>query len=121
MARWNVRSGWIVRAVSLFFLATSAPCVRAQTPGPAQPPRTFDLAAIDAYVAAHVRDEGYAGLALTIMRDGKIVLAKGYGKRSLEPASPRRARNHVRRRLGDQAVHVRLHPLARRGGQAVDR
>ena len=47
-------------------------------------PRSFDLAAIDAYVAAQVRDQGYAGLALTIMREGKVVMAKGYGKRLLE-------------------------------------
>ena len=33
---------------------------------------------------AQVRDEGYAGLSLTIMREGKVVMAKGYGKRLVE-------------------------------------
>src|SRR5262245_41970864 len=53
----------------------------------ADPPKNFDLAAIDAYVAEQVRDKGFVGLSLAILRDGKIVLAKGYGKRSLEPAA----------------------------------
>ena len=44
--------------------------------------------AIDAYVAAQVRDQGYAGLSLTIVREGKVVLAKGYGKRLLEEEAP---------------------------------
>ena len=63
------------------------PWPRAQAPKTADPPKTFDLAAIDAYVAAQVRDEGYAGLSLTIMREGKVVMAKGYGKRLLEPGA----------------------------------
>ena len=90
MARWTVRSGWIVRGVLFvsLFLATSADWCRAQSPGPTEPPKTFDLAAIDAYVAAQVRDEGYAGLSLTIMREGKVVMAKGYGKRLLEEGAP---------------------------------
>ena len=46
------------------------------------------LPAIDAYVAAQVRDQGYPGLSLAILRDGKVVLAKGYGKRSIEDGAP---------------------------------
>jgi CubicO group peptidase (beta-lactamase class C family) len=56
---------------------------RAGDAKPPAPPATFDLEAIDAYVAAEVRDQGYPGLALAIARDGKIVLAKGYGRCSL--------------------------------------
>jgi D-alanyl-D-alanine carboxypeptidase len=67
---------------------TSLPLARAQSPKTAGPPRTFDLAAIDAYVADQVRDHGYAGLSLTIVRDGKVVLAKGYGKRLVELGAP---------------------------------
>src|SRR5438477_13034964 len=48
-------------------------------------PETFDLLAIDAYVAGQVQEKGFVGLSLAIMRDGKIILAKGYGNRSLEP------------------------------------
>jgi CubicO group peptidase (beta-lactamase class C family) len=35
-----------------------------------------------------VREHGYPGLSLAIVRDGKLVLAKGYGKRSLEDGDP---------------------------------
>jgi D-alanyl-D-alanine carboxypeptidase len=66
----------------LFFAPMRA--AHPDSPKPPDPPKTFDLAAIDAYVAARVHDHGYAGLSLAIVREGKIVLAKGYGKRSLE-------------------------------------
>ena len=54
----------------------------------ADPPKTFALEAIDEYVKAQVRDHGYAGLSLAIAREGKIVLAKGYGKRTIEEGMP---------------------------------
>ena len=74
--------------VTLDALEESVKFLRAPTPKPTDPPKTFDLAAIDAYVAAQVRDQGYPGLSLAIVRDGKVVLAKGYGKRSLEDGAP---------------------------------
>lgn len=55
---------------------------------PDDPPKTFALEAIDAYVKAQVRESGYPGLSLAIVREGKIVFAKGYGKRSLESGDP---------------------------------
>ena len=85
---------------------------RAQAPKTADPPKTFDLAAIDAYVAARVRDEGFAGLSLTIMREGKVVMAKGYGKRSARARCRRRAGHTLCRRVRDQAVHLCLRPVA---------
>jgi len=54
---------------------------RAETP---KPPKTFDVGAIDVYASEVVSDQNVPGLALAIVRDGKIVLAKGYGRRSLE-------------------------------------
>jgi D-alanyl-D-alanine carboxypeptidase len=84
MAKWKAAVGWEARIMLLLLLVTILPCARAQTPKTIDPPKTFDLAAIDAYVAAQVREQGYAGLALAIMRDGKVVLAKGYGKRLVE-------------------------------------
>src|SRR5438132_799812 len=48
----------------------------ADTPSP--PPKTYDLAAIDSYVASQVREKSYLGLSLAILRDGKIVFAKAY-------------------------------------------
>ena len=47
-------------------------------------PETFDVAAIDAWVARRVVDQDLVGLSLAIVRDGKIVLAKGYGQASRE-------------------------------------
>jgi len=55
---------------------------------PADPPKTFSLQAIDDYVRAQVRENGYPGLSLAIVREGLIVLAKGYGKRSVEDGAP---------------------------------
>jgi CubicO group peptidase (beta-lactamase class C family) len=72
----------------ILLLLTSAPVARGQSPKPGGPPKTFDLKAIDAYVAAQVREQGYPGLSLTILRDGKVVLARGYGRRSLPDGPP---------------------------------
>ena len=59
-----------------------------QSPGRAEPPKKFEVGAIDAYVADVVRREGLTGLALAIVKDGKVVLARGYGKRSTESGAP---------------------------------
>jgi D-alanyl-D-alanine carboxypeptidase len=84
MAKGKLLSGWFASGLLFVLLVPATNSARAQEPKPSGPPTTFDLAAIDAYVAGQVRDQGYAGLALTIMREGKIVLAKGYGKRLVE-------------------------------------
>jgi CubicO group peptidase (beta-lactamase class C family) len=52
------------------------------------PPTKFDLKAIDSYVAAQLPEKGFVGLSVAIMRDGKIIFAKGYGERSIEPPVP---------------------------------
>ncbi len=49
-----------------------------------QPPKSFDLPAIDKYLEAEVAAKEYVGLSVAIMRDGKIVFAKGYGNASLK-------------------------------------
>jgi D-alanyl-D-alanine carboxypeptidase len=51
-------------------------------------PQSFDLQAIDAYIASYVREKGLVGLSVAIMRDGETVFAKGYGLRRLESSSP---------------------------------
>jgi CubicO group peptidase (beta-lactamase class C family) len=63
----------------------AVPAVARDEPRAAAPPKSFDPAAIDAYVAGQVREKGFVGLSLAVLRDGKMVLAKGYGKRSLQP------------------------------------
>ena len=84
MAKRKAFLGLGAHVLLLLLLTTSFPLARAQAPKTADPPKTFDIAAIDAYVAAEVRDQGYAGLSLTIVREGKVVMAKGYGKRLLD-------------------------------------
>lgn len=49
-------------------------------PAPKSPaPHALDAAAIDAWVAAAVRERGAVGASLVVVRDGKTVLARGYG------------------------------------------
>jgi D-alanyl-D-alanine carboxypeptidase len=55
----------------------------AADPAVIEAPKTYDLKAIDAYLAAQVKDKGFVGLSVAIMKDGKIDFAKAYGKRSL--------------------------------------
>jgi D-alanyl-D-alanine carboxypeptidase len=69
-------------------LEESVSFLRSPAPKASDPPRAFDVKAIDAYVAAQGRERGFPGLSLAIVRDGKVVLAKGYGKRSLEDGDP---------------------------------
>jgi D-alanyl-D-alanine carboxypeptidase len=59
-----------------------------QSAGPVELPSKFEVGAVDAYVADVVQRKGLAGLSLAVVKDGEVVLAKGYGKRSLEAGSP---------------------------------
>jgi D-alanyl-D-alanine carboxypeptidase len=59
-----------------------------QSSGPVELPSRFEVGAVDAYVADVVERKGLTGLSLAIVKDGKIVLAKGYGKRLLETGAP---------------------------------
>jgi CubicO group peptidase (beta-lactamase class C family) len=58
--------------------------IKADAPKTIEPPKKFDLAAIDAYLAAEVKEKGYPGLSCAIVRDGKTVFAHAYGKVSLD-------------------------------------
>jgi len=69
----------------LSFLVAVSPC-RAQTSP--QAPNANDVSAIDSYLAAKVKDKGIVGLSVALLRDGKLVFAKGYGKSSLVNDSP---------------------------------
>jgi D-alanyl-D-alanine carboxypeptidase len=69
----------------LTLAAAPAPSLRAEAP---EPPRTFDVKAVDEYLAAQVRAKGFTGLSVAVMRDGKVVLARGYGKASLKGGEP---------------------------------
>ena len=51
-------------------------------------PRTLDVDAIDRWVTAEVKKRELVGLSLAIAHEGKIVLAKGYGRKSIEGDAP---------------------------------
>lgn len=53
-----------------------------------QPPADFDLKAIDKYVADFFKVKHVPGISIAMVKDGKVVLAKAYGKRSLEDNLP---------------------------------
>src|SRR5262245_52940447 len=71
---------WPILAILALF-----PGQAAQADTAPKPPSTFDVAAIDEYLSKQVTTNGYVGLSVAIVRDGKVVLAKGYGKRALKP------------------------------------
>jgi D-alanyl-D-alanine carboxypeptidase len=48
------------------------------------PPKAFDVKAIDEYLAAHVKDKPIVGLSVAIMKEGKLVFVKGFGKTSVK-------------------------------------
>jgi D-alanyl-D-alanine carboxypeptidase len=70
------------------FAGLLAPAGAAGTVAKPQLPTKFDLPAIDAYVGRQVEAKGIVGLSLAILRDGKIVFARGYGKSCLDPSTP---------------------------------
>ena len=89
--------------IVLFLLAAGPGCAAPAPPRPVEAPRpartpeapraleapkTFDLAAIDGYVARQAKEKGFVGLSLAIMQNGKVVLARGYGKSSLAHGAP---------------------------------
>ncbi len=57
-------------------------------PAWAQSPPTTPPADLDAYVAASMKTFDVPGMAVAIVKDGKIVVAKGYGVRKLGDPTP---------------------------------
>ena len=66
--------------VALVTAAVTTLAVLAPPPALAQAPALGDF---DAYVAQAVRDWGIPGLAISVVKDGEVVFAKGYGVRRL--------------------------------------
>ena len=71
------------RFASLCILALTATSLRAQRPTAPALPRD-----LDAYVARVMKDFDVPGIALTIVKDGRVLLARGYGVRKLGDATP---------------------------------
>ncbi len=47
-------------------------------------PDTFDAKGVDAFLTEQVKQNNRVGYSVAIVKDGQVVLAKGYGKRSLQ-------------------------------------
>ncbi|MGH8216840.1 MAG: serine hydrolase [Rhodanobacteraceae bacterium] len=62
-------------------LTLIAPCVLAASPQAA--PTSPDLQGLDAYVQQVMHDWQMPGLSIAVVKDGKVVLARGYGVREL--------------------------------------
>jgi CubicO group peptidase (beta-lactamase class C family) len=65
-------------------LLTSAPAIARE----AKIPETFDLNQVDSFLAAEVLERGRVGLSVAIVKNGQLVFAKGYGRRSLRDNRP---------------------------------
>ena len=75
-------------AVALCFAVLLAAPVAAQTAAPQVKPETLTVQSLDAFVAEQVRTRGLVGLSVGVMLDGKMILAKGYGKSILAGGIP---------------------------------
>lgn len=76
---------------------------------------------VDAYVKSEMTRQGLVGLSLAVMRDGKIVLERGYGFANLEhqvPATP--ATVHQSGSLGKQFTAAGIMLLVQEGKLRLD-
>ena len=80
----------------LAFVLVFAPWAAAQGP---------DLAKLDAQFAQALKDWNVPGMSVAIVKDGKVVLAKGYGVREMGKADPVDAGHAVRDRVEHEGVH----------------
>jgi CubicO group peptidase (beta-lactamase class C family) len=71
------RTSRLVAVATLAALALGTPCVAQD-----------ETAKVDAYVAAELQKQRIPGVSLAVVRDGKIVLAKGYGFANVEHQVP---------------------------------
>src|ERR1041384_1304795 len=72
----------------LFVTCLVAPSTPAANREGLKLPETFDVKAIDAFLAAQVRQADRVGFSVAVVKDGQVVLAKSYGKRSLADGRP---------------------------------
>ncbi len=75
--RTSKRFAWLLVLAAVNFLHAQAPA-----------PVTAPPADLDAYVASSMKTFDVPGMAVAIVKDGKIVVAKGYGVRKLADPTP---------------------------------
>lgn len=73
------------RSIACIALALSPAIVVAQAPISADEARAKEM---DSYVAKAVKDWHVAGLAIAVVKGGKVVFSKGYGVREIAKAAP---------------------------------
>ena len=74
------------RLFALLLLATMwHPAAQAQAPTPSAP---LDVAAVDAVVARTLKAFDVPGISVAVVKDGQVVMAKGYGVSSLKTKAP---------------------------------
>lgn len=73
------------RAAGLAVLLSASLAV---TPAPAKPKPAPPLAGLDAYVCRAMKEFGVPGMAVAVVKDGRVALAKGYGVRRAGEAAP---------------------------------
>ncbi len=69
--------------------ASAAPVLvaaAAETSGP-ELPKTLDATAVDAWIVHQIKTRGLVGASVAVVDHGKVILAKGYGKKSVASAS----------------------------------
>lgn len=79
------RPAAVLAGVCLAFVLLPA-ATHAQTAPPVAAP--LDLAAVDAVVARTLKEFNVPGIAVAVVKDGQVVLAKGYGVSSLATKAP---------------------------------
>jgi CubicO group peptidase (beta-lactamase class C family) len=79
------------------------------------------LAPLDAAVVKVMHRHGVPGLSLAVVKDGKLIVARGYGWEHFETNTPGHRPNALRPGQRFQVLHRPGHPQTRRGGQAAPR
>jgi CubicO group peptidase (beta-lactamase class C family) len=75
----GIRNRWKLRLLSFAIALVCAPSLVAQSAPPAD---------LDSYVARVMKTFDVPGLSVAIVKDGKVVIAKGYGVKKLGEAAP---------------------------------
>src|SRR5215212_7884997 len=83
---------YIALALTSLAACTNAPAKEPAASTPTAAPTVavpaIDVNEIDSLIRRVVAEKRLVGLSVGVMQDGRVVLAKGYGSRSLEPKLP---------------------------------
>ena len=74
----------LLSAVLVIVLCAGFTPVPASVPEGQAKPAAPDIQALDSFIAGELKAKGLVGLSVALMIDGKVVLAKGYGRSSLD-------------------------------------